>query len=242
MPNYTTNYGLEKPIGSPEGSAEFYDVEVQNNNMDAIDAQLKANADAAAAAIAKAIITAANDFIVGQSSGVPVKKTLAETKSILGINNVQNYGIASQAEAEAGTASNKYMTPERVAQAIAIQFAALIGSAPSTLDTLDELAQALGDDPNFATTITTLIGTKQAYNANNAMVKMGTGTYTDNDSSQTFTDAFCTANSTVIVSVTSGSPAGDWTVVPGAGSFTINSSQPESADIGFAYTILKVVG
>lgn len=31
--------------------------------------------------------------------------------------------------------------------------ASLVGSAPGTLDTLNELAQALGDDPNFATTI-----------------------------------------------------------------------------------------
>ena len=33
----------------------------------------------------------------------------------------------------------------------------LIGAAPGALDTLEELAQALGDDPNFATTVTNLI-------------------------------------------------------------------------------------
>lgn len=38
----------------------------------------------------------------------------------VGLGNVANYGIASQAEAEAGTANNKYMTPLRVAQAIAV--------------------------------------------------------------------------------------------------------------------------
>ena len=38
--------------------------------------------------------------------------------------------------------------------------AGLIDSAPITLDTLNELARALDDDPNFATTITNLIGTK----------------------------------------------------------------------------------
>ena len=38
----------------------------------------------------------------------------------------------------------------------------LVNSAPATLDTLKELAVALNNDPNFATTITTLIGTKQA--------------------------------------------------------------------------------
>lgn len=37
----------------------------------------------------------------------------------------------------------------------------LIDTAPSTLDTLNELAAALGDDANFSTTITTLIGTKE---------------------------------------------------------------------------------
>jgi hypothetical protein len=36
----------------------------------------------------------------------------------------------------------------------------LIDSAPITLDTLNELAAALGDDPNFATTVTNLIGGK----------------------------------------------------------------------------------
>jgi len=36
----------------------------------------------------------------------------------------------------------------------------LVDSAPGTLDTLNELAAALGDDPNFSTTITTSIATK----------------------------------------------------------------------------------
>jgi hypothetical protein len=36
----------------------------------------------------------------------------------------------------------------------------LVDSAPATLDTLNELAAALGDDPNFATTVSTSIGTK----------------------------------------------------------------------------------
>ena len=38
--------------------------------------------------------------------------------------------------------------------------ASIVNSAPATLDTLNELASALGNDPNFATTTATLIGTK----------------------------------------------------------------------------------
>jgi hypothetical protein len=49
---------------------------------------------------------------------------------------------------------------------VAAALAALVNSSPGTLDTLKELADALGDDPNFSTTITTLIGTKLAKAAN----------------------------------------------------------------------------
>lgn len=40
------------------------------------------------------------------------------------------------------------------------KIASMVDSAPETLNTLNELAEALGDDPNFATTIATEIGTK----------------------------------------------------------------------------------
>lgn len=40
------------------------------------------------------------------------------TKTSIGLASVENYGIATQSEAEAGTSSSKYMTPERTAQAI----------------------------------------------------------------------------------------------------------------------------
>jgi hypothetical protein len=43
--------------------------------------------------------------------------------------------------------------------------AALVDSAPTTLDTLDELAFALGEDPNFATTMATALGNKQPLDA-----------------------------------------------------------------------------
>ena len=45
------------------------------------------------------------------------------------------------------------------------QVASIVNSSPVTLDTLSELANALGNDPNFATTMTTLIGTKTTLSA-----------------------------------------------------------------------------
>lgn len=43
---------------------------------------------------------------------------------------------------------------------------ALINASPATLDTLKELADAIGDDPNFATTVATSIATKLAKASN----------------------------------------------------------------------------
>lgn len=62
----------------------------------------------------------------------------------------------SAAEALAGVAADKVVTPRRLKAAID----ALIGGAPGALDTLDELAAALADDASFAATMTTQLGLK----------------------------------------------------------------------------------
>ncbi|EKK5215180.1 tail fiber protein [Cronobacter sakazakii] len=60
--------------------------------------------------------------------------------------------------------SKKLATTEFVAKALA----ALAGSAPETLDTLKELADALGNDPNFATTVLNKLAEKLAKDQNGA--------------------------------------------------------------------------
>jgi microcystin-dependent protein len=51
-------------------------------------------------------------------------------------------------------------TASYVDNAVSTAVAGVIDTAPGTLNTLNELAAALGDDPNFATTITNLIAEK----------------------------------------------------------------------------------
>ena len=58
----------------------------------------------------------------------------------------------SQAKADKALTDAKSYTDTKVAS--------LVSSAPETLDTLQELADALGNDPNFATTVATQIGGK----------------------------------------------------------------------------------
>ncbi|QOH59874.1 hypothetical protein [Rhodococcus rhodochrous] len=65
----------------------------------------------------------------------------------------QIYGpISSPAPTAAAHLAHKDYVDTKVAE--------IVGSAPDTLDTLNELATALGNDPNFATTVSTQIGGK----------------------------------------------------------------------------------
>jgi len=64
----------------------------------------------------------------------------------------------------------------------------LVNTAPTTLDTLNELAAALGDDPNFATTITTTINDKAGNAYSNAV------SYTDTQLTNYQTEAGLSAN------------------------------------------------
>ena len=62
------------------------------------------------------------------------------------------------------TNSNNVISSGNIKTYVDSSISNLVSSAPSTLDTLNELATALGNDPNFSTTITNLIGTKASTN------------------------------------------------------------------------------
>jgi len=76
-----------------------------------------------------------------------------------------SHGITTS---DIGEGSNLYYTDSRVSSYLSTNgfatqtdiVAAITDSAPVTLDTLNELAAALGDDPNFATTTATSLGLK----------------------------------------------------------------------------------
>jgi len=71
-------------------------------------------------------------------------------------NAVTSDKISGITTAHIAEGTNLYYTDARADARAAL----LVDSAPSTLNTLNELAAALGDDPNFATTVTNSIGTK----------------------------------------------------------------------------------
>jgi hypothetical protein len=97
-------------------------------------------------------------------------------------------GTPAAPTASAGTNTTQIATTAFVSTAVAN----LVDSAPTTLDTLNELAAALGDDANFSTTVTNSIATKLAnvvedttpqlggtLDANGNTIDMGTYVITD---------------------------------------------------------------
>ncbi|EIG8742540.1 tail fiber protein [Escherichia coli] len=81
-------------------------------------------------------------------------------------------GIPTAPTAAQGTNNTQIATTAYVRVAIS----ALVGSSPEALDTLNELAAALGNDPNFATTMTNALAGKQPLDATlTALAGLATG-------------------------------------------------------------------
>ncbi|EET3551583.1 tail fiber protein, partial [Escherichia coli] len=81
-------------------------------------------------------------------------------------------GIPTAPTAAQGTNNTQIATTAYVRAAIS----ALVGSSPEALDTLNELAAALGNDPNFATTMTNALAGKQPLDATlTALAGLATG-------------------------------------------------------------------
>jgi hypothetical protein len=108
--------------------------------------------------------------MVYPSIGIPLSNGTSWATSI--VNNSANWNTAFSwgNHALAGyltsfTETDPIWTAEKTNYALKTyvdtSISNLIDTAPTTLDTLNELAAALGDDANFSTTITDLIGTKE---------------------------------------------------------------------------------
>ena len=98
----------------------------------------------------------ANPTFTGTVAGV--------TKAHVGLGNVDNTADSAKPVSTAQATAIATAKSEAIADATA-QVNAVIASAPSALNTLDELAAALGDDANFATTVTNGLAAKAPINA-----------------------------------------------------------------------------
>jgi pyridoxal/pyridoxine/pyridoxamine kinase len=96
----------------------------------------------------------------------------------------------ANADAKYATWSSLTSTNTAIRSYVDTEVASLVDSAPTTLDTLNELAAALGDDPNFATTLTTNLGQKLGSTASVTLTGdvTGSGSFSSNAVSIALTD------------------------------------------------------
>jgi hypothetical protein len=105
--------------------------------------------------------------LTGNASGSLAALTTDQKGSFVAAINELDAAIEALASAEGGATINDSTTSgaqvwssSKTSTEISAAIAALIDSAPGVLDTLNELAAALGDDPDFATTISGQIAGK----------------------------------------------------------------------------------
>lgn len=121
------------------------------------------------------------------------------------------------------------------------QVASLVDSAPGTLDTLNELAAALGDDPNFATTITNSLAAKLSLSGGTmtGAIAMGTNKITGLGTPTASTDA---ANKNYIDTMASSAGASSTAAAASAASAAISASSANASATSADASFVAVTG
>ena len=92
--------------------------------------------------------------------------TTNKTSVVAAINEVRSQVTTAGAQINDTTASTTTVySSSKTDGNISAAVAALVGTVPETLNTLDELAAALGDDPNAITSINTALGNRVRFDA-----------------------------------------------------------------------------
>lgn len=114
-------------------------------------------------------------LINGNASTLSSLNTTSKTNLVSALNEV--LGIANTALSSGGVSINDASTTSttetysvaKIRDLVTTSISALTSGAPAALDTLDELAAALGDDANFASTVTTALGNRVRVDASQGL-------------------------------------------------------------------------
>ena len=157
---YFTNERAQDAIGLNLGSGLSYNdttgsISVTTNTYDSYGSASTAQSNAET--FATNAINALTTSDIEEGTNLYFTDERAQDAVGLNVGTGLSYNDTTGAISIDSTVATKTYADTAAANAAA----ALVDSAPATLDTLNELAAALGDDPNYATTITTALGTKQ---------------------------------------------------------------------------------
>jgi hypothetical protein len=138
-----------------------------------------------------AYIATKTDDTVVLATNTALRTLIDDRMQVANVNVLVNDRLqVANADAKYATWSSLTSTNTAIRSYVDTEVAALVNSAPVTLDTLNELAAALGDDPNFATTLTTNLGQKLGATATVTLTGdvTGSGSFSSNAVSIALTD------------------------------------------------------
>jgi hypothetical protein len=98
-------------------------------------------------------------FLVGTGNGAMLPRAPSDVLADIGAAAKQHSHAISDINGLQAALDSK-TTPAAVSAQISAAVNGLVNGAPGALDTLKELADAMGDDPNFATTVTNALAQK----------------------------------------------------------------------------------
>lgn len=116
-------------------------------------------------------IKALRTLVNGNAADLSALTFTPKTTLVAALNQLKSDldGLAAAAGAtidDAATSSTtKTYSVTKIRDLVSTSISALTSGAPAALDTLDELAAALGDDANFAATVTTALGNRVRFDA-----------------------------------------------------------------------------
>lgn len=169
------------------GTVDGRDVAADGSKLDGIQAGAEANVDTDLSYTASTRVLASStgtdatlpEVVAGGDSGLMTgtdKTKLDNIEASADVTDATNVAAAGAVmESDTTTASMSFVvdednmvsnsdtkvpTQQSVKAYVDAEVAGVVDAAPGTLDTLNELAAALGDDPNFATTVTNSIAAK----------------------------------------------------------------------------------
>jgi hypothetical protein len=107
-------------------------------------------------------------LINGNAADLSGLSTTAKSSLVAAVNevNAKSGGVTINDTADSSTTTN---SSTKIASRISTAVSNLVNASPTTLDTLKELADAIGDDPNYATTVATALGNRVRFDAAQAL-------------------------------------------------------------------------
>lgn len=92
--------------------------------------------------------------------------TTAKTSTVAAINELAgNIAGAGASINDAATSTTSVWSSQKTSDSITMAVSGVLNGAPAALDTLKELADAIGDDASYAATTTTALGNRLRFDA-----------------------------------------------------------------------------